>query len=61
MDSEKLNFYIKELNNGEEVRLYSKEDEEFFTGYLMENGLNGGLDIWYEFDCVVFGCFSPFN
>jgi hypothetical protein len=54
MDSEKLNFYINELNNGEEVRLYSKEDEEFFTDYIMKNRLNGGLDIWYEFDCVVF-------
>ncbi|WP_336769804.1 hypothetical protein [Bacillus bombysepticus] len=54
MDKDTLEFHLKELDRGEEVRFYSKEEEDYFHNYLMENGLTGGLDKWYEFDCVVF-------
>lgn len=54
MDQKSLDFYLDKLDKGEEVRLYEEEEEKYFRDYLMEHQMGGGLDVWYEFDCVVF-------
>lgn len=54
MDQKSLDFCLGKLNKEEEVRLYTEEEETFFRDYLMKHQMGGGLDVWYEFDCVVF-------
>lgn len=54
MDKEALEFFVKELLSGEEVRLYEKEHEIQFEKYLEVIGESNHVNKDYGFDYVVF-------
>ncbi|MEJ1517455.1 hypothetical protein ACWKTZ_21865 [Bacillus cereus] len=54
MDKEALEFFVKELLNGEEVRLYEKEHEIQFEKHLEGIGESQHVNKDYGFDYVVF-------